>query len=207
MSAAALDSAAPEGSNRVGWSQDEMCSPAGEMCALWYSGQAPVQWASAAGYHVIASSKLATLFMPKQYDNLGITFQYPDNWELDEEQFDHETGFLSVSVFSPGGGFWSVIRHPITTEPTAAVQQAVDAIGEEYENIEIAPATETVEGVTLSGFDLGFIYLDLTNTCRVRGFRTSEATIVVFSQAEDREQVKNGVVFEAMTYSLVDSLY
>lgn len=145
--------------------------------------------------------------MPKQYDNLGIAFQYPDNWELDEEQVDHDTGFLSVTIFSPGGGFWSVLRHPIATEPADAVKQAVDAIREEYDNLEIAPAEETVEGVTMSGFNLGFIYLDLINTVRVRGFRTGDATIVVFTQAEDREQKKNGPVFEAMTYSLVDSLY
>lgn len=166
-----------------------------------------VQWANGGGYRRVASSEPATLSMPKQYDNLGIAFQYPDNWELDEEQLDLETGFLSATVFSPGGGFWSVIRHPIATEPTAAVQQAVEAIREEYDNIEITPAAETIAGVTLSGCDLAFIYLDLTNTCRVRGFRTGEATIVVFTQAEDREQLKNGPVFEAMTYSLVDSLY
>ena len=145
--------------------------------------------------------------MPKQYDNLGIAFQYPDNWQLDEEEVDHETGFLSTTVFSPGGGFWSVIRHPADTEPTDAVQQAVHAIREEYDNIESAPAEETVGEVTMAGFDLGFIYLDLTNTVRVRGFRSADATIVVFAQAEDRELAKNGAVFDAMTYSLVDSLY
>ncbi|MCA9100416.1 MAG: hypothetical protein KDA63_04645 [Planctomycetales bacterium] len=144
--------------------------------------------------------------MPKKYDEQGISFQYPDNWELEEEN-DHESGVLSATVFSPGGAFWSVIRHPQMTEPEEAVLQAVDALSAEYDSVERHAAQETVGDVTLDGYDLGFIYLDLTNTVRVRGFRGPDATIVLYTQAEDRELAKHAAVFAAMTQSLVDSLY
>jgi len=53
--------------------------------------------------------------MPAKFDKMGISFQYPENWTLDEE--DALQGRDSVTVYTPGGGFWSVAVHPSTTDP------------------------------------------------------------------------------------------
>jgi hypothetical protein len=142
--------------------------------------------------------------MPCEYKKLGISFQYPENWTLDEE--DALAGHRSVTVYSPGGGFWSVSIHPPSADPRKLAKAAVKAMEAEYEELESGKAREIVADQELVGYDLNFYYLDLTNTATVRCVRTPLATYTVFCQAEDREfeQVQN--VFRAMTMSLLGGL-
>ena len=139
--------------------------------------------------------------MPVTFDNLGITFQYPDNWQLDEEEM--LAGQSAVTVFSPGGAFWSVAVHPESADPSRMAQAALDAMRVEYEDLEVEPVSETVAGHKLVGFNLNFFYLDLTNTAGIRSFRANDTTYTVFFQAEDREYQEIGQVFAAMTLSLL----
>ncbi len=139
--------------------------------------------------------------MPATFDNLGITFQYPDNWQLDEAEI--RAGQSAVTVYSPGGAFWTVAMHPASAEPARMAQAALDAMRKEYEDLEAEPVDETVAGHKLIGFDLNFFYLDLTNTAGIRSLRVAGATYTIFFQAEDREYSEIGLVFSAMTLSLL----
>ena len=56
------------------------------------------------------------------------------------------------------------------------------------------------------GFDLNFFYLDLTNTACIRSLRVERTTYTIFFQAEDREYAEIGLVFSAMTLSLLRSI-
>ena len=142
--------------------------------------------------------------MPATFDNLGITFQYPDNWQLDDEEI--RSGQSAVTVFSPGGAFWSVAMHPSSADPAKMAQAAVDAMRLEYESLEAEPVSETIDGRQLTGFDLSFFYLDLTNTACIRCLRAGGATFTIFYQAEDREFRDIGLVLQAMTISLLRGL-
>jgi len=142
--------------------------------------------------------------MPLEFDRLGISFQYPDNWVLDEE--DALGGGRSVTVYSPGGGFWSVALHPRTADPAGMARAAVDAMKQEYEEVEVEDAREDVAGHDLVGYNLNFFYLDLTNTAQVRALRAGQSTLTIFCQAEDREFRRVHRVFEAMTTSLLGGL-
>lgn len=142
--------------------------------------------------------------MPAEFRKLGITFQYPENWSLDEE--DALAGRRSVTVFSPGGGFWSVSVHPRSTDPQKLARAAVNAMQEEYKEVETEEIQETVAGRPAVGYDLNFYYLDLTNTAKVRCLQTDQATYSIFCQAEDREFDRIQVVFGAITKSLLDNL-
>jgi len=142
--------------------------------------------------------------MPATFDNLGITFQYPDNWQLDEEEL--RAGQSAVTVFSPGGAFWSVAVHTALAAPARMAQAALDAMRKEYEDLEAEPVNETIAGHELVGFDLNFFYLDLTNTAGIRSLRADGTTYTIFFQAEDREYSEIGRVFEAMTVSLLRSI-
>ena len=73
----------------------------------------------------------------------------------------------------------------------------------EFTDFEAEPASETVEGFELSGFDMNFYCLDLTNTALVRGFRTSDSTCIILYQAEDRDFATVEPVFRAITISLL----
>jgi hypothetical protein len=139
--------------------------------------------------------------MPATFDNLGITFQYPDNWQLDEEEM--RAGQSAVTVFSPGGAFWSVAMHTTSADPARMAQAALDAMRKEYDDLEAEPVNETIAGHVLIGFDLNFFYLDLTNTARIRSLRAGGTTYTIFYQAEDGEYCEIGLVFAAMTVSLL----
>lgn len=142
--------------------------------------------------------------MPGEYRKLGIAFQYPENWTLDED--DAVAGRNSVTVYSPGGAFWSVSVHPHGTDPQKLAKAAVKAMEEEYKELETEEAEETIAGHELTGYDLNFYYLDLTNTATVRCVLTPRATYAIFCQAEDREFEQIQQVFRAMTTSFLQNL-
>ncbi len=143
--------------------------------------------------------------MPAKFDNLGISFQYPENWQLDEK--DIRAGQSAVTVFSPGGGFWSVAIHKVSsTEPAQMAQAALDAMRKEYDELDAEPVRESIAGCDLVGFDLNFFCLDLTNTACIRSVRVNRTTYTIFCQAEDREYRDAGPVFAAMTLTLLQSI-
>lgn len=142
--------------------------------------------------------------MPTRFNSMGISFQYPDNWTLDDD--DAILGRHAVTVYSPGGAFWSVAIHSASAEPDKLVVAAVEAMKQEYEGLEAEMARETVAGQELLGYNLAFYCLDLTNTARIRSIRTAQSTYMVFCQAEDREFKQVESVFRAMTTSLLNEL-
>ena len=139
--------------------------------------------------------------MPAVYDKLGIRFLYPDNWTLDEQEAGQ--GNCSVFVHSPGGAFWSITLHEAGTDPGELVAKTLDALKEEYAHSETEEASEQVCGQTLSGYDLSFRYVDLSNTALIRGFRTATASCLLLCQAEDRDFEELAPVFRAITTSLL----
>jgi len=142
--------------------------------------------------------------MPAKYEKLGISFQYPDNWTLDEE--DAVAGRDSVTVYSPGGSFWSMAIHPRFADPRQLAEAALDAMKQEYKELEVAEVSESVGDHELIGYDLNFYYLDLTNTAKIRCVRADQQTLTVFCQGEDREFDQIRIVFQAMTVSLLGSV-
>jgi hypothetical protein len=142
--------------------------------------------------------------MPSEFRELGISFQYPENWTLDDE--DIVAGRQSVTVFSPTGAFWSISVHPRSTNPLALANEAVEAMKEEYVDPDVEEIRENVSGHDLVGYDMNFFAMDLTTTARIRCLRTRRATYAVFCQAEDDDLGRLGRVFEAITTSLLRSL-
>ncbi len=139
--------------------------------------------------------------MPKIYERLGLQFQYPDNWILDEEEA--LAGNHSVTVYSPTGAFWSVVVHPADADPLGLAAAAVRALKEEYPDLETVAVEEEVAGLRTTGFDMNFSYLDLTSTATVRVGHHLGKTIAVVCQAEDRDYEQLSNVFRAITHSLL----
>lgn len=139
--------------------------------------------------------------MPGCYQKLGIKFQYPENWTLDEAEA--LAGDQSVTVYSPGGAFWSVVVHPRSQAPQELVETAVQTMKELYDELDIEAIEEIIGETPLAGYDINFYCLDLTNTAAVRGGRTADATLLLFWQADDRELNEVEAVFHAMTRSLL----
>jgi len=41
------------------------------------------------------------------FNRFGLAFDYPDNWSVDTD--DSADRYATVTVYAPGGGFWSVV--------------------------------------------------------------------------------------------------
>lgn len=142
--------------------------------------------------------------MPARFDKLGISFQYPENWTLDDS--DALLGRKSVTVYSPDGAFWSVAIHSGSADPAKLAAAVLEAMKKEYPGLEVDEAFETVAGHEMIGYDLAFYYLDLINTALIRSLRVGTTSYTVFCQAEDRDFDKLRMVFQAMTTSLLSGL-
>ena len=142
--------------------------------------------------------------MPIRFDKLGISFQYPDNWTLDDS--DAVLGRKSVTVYSPGGAFWTVAIHAGAADPAKLAAAVVETMSKEYGGLEVDEMRETVAGRELIGYDLAFYYLDLTNTAVIRSVRAAQSTYTIYYQAEDREFERLQMVFRAMMTSLLSGL-
>ena len=106
-------------------------------------------------------------------------------------------------VSSPETAFWQLIRHPAGADAERLFDEALAALRSEYGEIEAHVASDVVDGLTVSGYDVNFYCLDLTNTCRIRMLPSDSGTYLILLQAEDEELKRVDAVFKAMLTSLI----
>ena len=141
--------------------------------------------------------------MPATYDNLGVRFLYPENWCVTEEDFDGWP--RTVTVTSPGGGFWSVHVYPRDAAPGRLTDQIVETMRGEYDSLEAVAAAEEIAGLETTGHDMDFYCLDLVVSARTRCLRHGEHVLLFFYQAESRDFETLAPVFKALAHSLLTS--
>lgn len=139
--------------------------------------------------------------MPAVFNKLGLHFVYPDSWSVDEDQTDDNNSV--VTVYGPGGAFWSLTIHPAEADPQALADAAVEALRGEYEQLDVEPIVAKMAGKKLVGYELNFYYLDLTSTAWFHAVRHGDATHLIYCQAEDRDLDEVAPVFAAITTSLL----
>jgi hypothetical protein len=119
------------------------------------------------------------------YDEGGIRFEYPEDWEV---EVTDDGPVVTVSLQAPSGLAFALVR---TDEecpaPAELADEALAALRAEYDNLDAAPALETIDGHRAVGHDVEFISLDMTNACAIRCFRTPRRTVLVFGQWSDIE--------------------
>jgi hypothetical protein len=121
--------------------------------------------------------------MAQVYENHGVRFEYPEDWELEET--DHgEVATVAVSV--PDGLGFAVITTDVTCpDPESASQEALEALREEYPGLDSKPVMEAINGQATTGHDIEFFALDMANSASIRCFRTPRRTVLVFGQWSD----------------------
>jgi hypothetical protein len=137
--------------------------------------------------------------MAARFDDGGIHFQYPENWRLEREE--SESGW-TVSLQSPGTAFMMVCLREDLPTPDQVAEAALDALREEYPELEADDCVDSMAGQPAIGHDIRFISLDLTNTCWTRSFYSSEGTVLVLCQANDLELEEHEPVLRAICKSL-----
>jgi hypothetical protein len=143
-----------------------------------------------------------------RFERMGLVFDFPDDWsvEVDADGASEAGGGPSVTLVSPGGGFWTVCRHEGQDDGRRLTEAIVAQMRSEYQDIDIEEASETIGGRLLHGYDFNFYCLDLTNTAQVRTLETPDGVYLLICQAEDREWARISPVFAAMTASFVAAL-
>ena len=136
------------------------------------------------------------------YERSGVSFQYPENWQLDENRSEEATDVL---VRSPGGAIWSLSMFPRACDPAEVAGESLRAMQAEYPELESELVEDTLTDVGLIGFDIDFICLDFIVTVSLRAFRLGDHTLCVTAQAESRDFDSLAEVFRAMTFSLIHS--
>ncbi|MEN0109409.1 MAG: hypothetical protein AAF805_01685 [Planctomycetota bacterium] len=138
------------------------------------------------------------------YDRDGVSLVYPEGWRADEES--DEDARLQLTLSSPNTAFWTLILYAETLELRSVADQALEALRQEYPDLEAETAEEVLHGAVTVGHDVNFICLDLTSTTHLRAFHRGATTCLVMCQAEDRELDTVEPVFAAITASLLGAL-
>ena len=132
------------------------------------------------------------------FDDGGIRFRYPENWQLERE--DNENGW-TVSVQSPGTAFLMVCLREDTPTTDEMADAALEALREDYPELEAEDCIDSVAGQPAIGHTVRFFSLDLTNTCWTRSFYSSHGTVLVLWQVNDLELEQSEPVLRAICAS------
>lgn len=142
--------------------------------------------------------------MPAEYSKHGLTFLYPENWQLKDQQ-DSSLPY-QVSLEGPTGGLWSLDMFPSDDDPELILDGAIRALKEQYEDVELTMAASDFEAFPSRGVDANFFCLDFLVSAKMRVFQSPKYQLLNWYQAESREFDSHHEVFRAVTQSLLQSL-
>ncbi len=137
------------------------------------------------------------------FDELGIRFEYPTEWELDVSEDGPRVSITLQATGEPA--FALVALDADTPEPGALVEEALAAMREEYPALDAQEAQEVVDGHTSIGYDLEFLSLDMASSCVIRGFRTPRRTVLVFAQWTDLDDDRASLYVKGLVRTLVET--
>jgi hypothetical protein len=137
--------------------------------------------------------------MIAEFEQAGVRFKYPENWQLEREETD--TGW-TVTVQSPETAFLMLSFREDMPTTDSMVETALAALREEYAELEADDCVDSVAGQPAVGHDIRFFSLDLTNTCWTRSFYGAQGTLLLLCQLSDLELDKNEPVLRAICASL-----
>ncbi len=132
------------------------------------------------------------------FRDLGISFQYPADWELQVEP--REDGH-TVTV-NDGVAFWSMTMLTYRPPVEEVIEQAISAFEEEYEEMDVYKSEVEIARRKAQACKLEFVALELINTAFIRIFRTGRFTAFVLYQHTDHEQQKYEPLFTLINSTL-----
>jgi hypothetical protein len=117
------------------------------------------------------------------YEDHGIRFEYPSGWVLDVTD---DGPVITIEVQAPGGLAFALVRiDESRPDPAAVADEALEAMRQEYPDLDALPAMETLHDHCATGHDVEFFALDFANAASIRSFRTPRRTLLIFGQWSD----------------------
>jgi hypothetical protein len=137
------------------------------------------------------------------YDDRGVRFEYPADWELEVTDDGPRT---TVAVQSPSGlAFALVTLDASGPAPSEVADEVLAAMRDEYPGLDASPARETIDGHDAVGHDLEFFSLDMTNSCAIRCYQTPRRTVLVFGQWSDLDDEGSAGQIQGVRRSLEET--
>jgi hypothetical protein len=134
------------------------------------------------------------------YEDHGVHFAYPSSWSL---EVSDEGPVTTVDLQHPSGTAFVLVRTDESRpDPADLADQALEAMREEYPDLDAFPAMETLDQHRAIGHDVEFFALDITNTASIRSFRSPRRTVLVFGQWSDLGDDDLGEVVRGVFRSL-----
>jgi len=137
--------------------------------------------------------------MAVRFNENGVRFLYPETWTLEKQEGD--TGWM-VSVQSPDTAFFLLTVDGSLPTLESVVETALEALREDYHDLEADERVDTIAGQPALGHDVRFTSLDLTNTGWLRSFYSAEGTVLVLWQVNDLDLDQAEPVLKAICASL-----
>ncbi len=134
------------------------------------------------------------------FDRSGIAFQYPSNWTLDVQEDDDG---WTATVESADTAFVIVGLRPGAESTAAVVEEVLAALREEYKEIDVVDAIESLAGEPALGHDIDFLTLDTTVHCQTRCLQAPAGPVLVMYQVSEYDRDRNEDVLRAILASLV----
>lgn len=139
--------------------------------------------------------------MSGHYQKFGLNFLYPENWELIDAD-DSERPF-DLALHSPHGAMMSLTFFDPQEDSAEVLRTYLDSLQEQYEDLELTPASDEIAGIAGQGVDGWFYCLDFLVTAKIRLYQTPEYQVVILAQAESRAFDSSEPVFAAIKTSLL----
>jgi hypothetical protein len=133
----------------------------------------------------IVATYLTTGFtMPATiFDDHDVRFEYPSEWSIEVKDSDP---LVTINLEHPAGIAFVIITIDLSCpDPGEVADSILETLREEYADLEDEPFEEVVNKRLVSGYDVQFFALDLSNTASIRSFRTFTRTLTIYGQWSD----------------------
>jgi hypothetical protein len=120
----------------------------------------------------------------EKFERSGVSFQYPANWTLEEEADGEDW----VATLQTPGSAVMIVTYREDMEPADLGDETLEALQEEYPELDSEIAVEKLAGQTAIGYDIDFITLDLPVTAKVRALDTPNGALLLFWQVSELDR-------------------
>jgi hypothetical protein len=134
------------------------------------------------------------------FERDGISFHYPANWRGEAE--DSEDGGWAVTLTSPETAFALISLRPDARDPADLVDQTLDALQQEYKQLDVENCLESIAGQPALGHDIDFLTLDAAITCRTRAVESPMGPLLTMCQVSEYDREKHDPVLRAIVASI-----
>lgn len=135
----------------------------------------------------------------KEFTRDGVSFRFPENWQIEDEEGDEG---WAITISSPDTAFVLVSLRPEARDPADLADQTLETFKAEYRELDSENAVETIAGQAAIGHDIDFLTVDTPIIVRTRCLNAPSGPLLVMTQVSEFDRERNERVLQAIVASL-----